>query len=223
MSTDPYREWDAAYLLGALSPAERREFEAHLKGCAECADAIAELAGVPGTLRGLDAETAQALEDHPVPDTLLPRMLDAAARRRRRAIGSVVGGLAAAAAVVALVVPLVLGGGVERRELTLDPVVPGPLSAEVTLVSHDWGTRLDTHCNYEIRPERPGYDSDDDAVAYAMWITGRDGSSEEVATWTASPGTSATPSATTRLSPSEIAVVDIRAVDTGDVLLRARP
>ena len=223
MSTDPYREWDAAYLLGALSPGERREFEEHLATCPACAEAIAELAGVPGTLRGLDAETAHALDDHQVPDTLLPRMLKVAARRRRRVIGVVAGAVAAAAAVVALVVPLALGGGVERRELTLDPVVPGPLSAEVTLVSHDWGTRLDTHCDYEIRPERPGYASDDDTVTYAMWITGRDGSSEEVATWTAAPGTSATPSATTRLSPSEILVVDIRVVDTGDVLLRARP
>lgn len=226
MSTDPYREWDAAYLLGALSPAERREFEDHLEQCPECAEAVAELAGVPGTLRGLDAETAQSLDD-PVPDTLLPRLLRAAARRRRRIVGAVAATLVAAAAVAAIVIPLALGSGVERRELTLEPVVPGPISAEVTLISHDWGTRLDTHCNYEIRPQptghESGYEYDDDAVAYAMWITGRDGSSEEVATWTASPGTSATPTATTRLSPAEIAVVDIRAVATGDVLLRARP
>ena len=30
MTADPYREWDAAYVLGALAPAERRDFEAHL-------------------------------------------------------------------------------------------------------------------------------------------------------------------------------------------------
>ena len=33
---DPYAEWDAAYVLGALSPAERLEFEGHLSGCGRC-------------------------------------------------------------------------------------------------------------------------------------------------------------------------------------------
>lgn len=31
-----YAMWDAAYVLGALSAADRREFEAHLAGCPEC-------------------------------------------------------------------------------------------------------------------------------------------------------------------------------------------
>jgi hypothetical protein len=28
-----YEMWDGSYVLGSLSPAERREFEAHLDGC----------------------------------------------------------------------------------------------------------------------------------------------------------------------------------------------
>ena len=38
-----YAEWDAAYVLGALSPAERREFEEHLDECEKCRAAVTEL------------------------------------------------------------------------------------------------------------------------------------------------------------------------------------
>ena len=39
-----YEMWDAAYVLGSLSEADRSEFEAHLAGCVPCQDAVAELA-----------------------------------------------------------------------------------------------------------------------------------------------------------------------------------
>lgn len=51
MSADPYRDWDAAYVLGALAPAERRTYEEHLTTCDTCRAAVAELAGIPGLLR----------------------------------------------------------------------------------------------------------------------------------------------------------------------------
>ncbi len=60
---DPYREWDAAYVLGALSPHDRRAFEQHLATCAACREAVAELAGMPGILGMLTAEHADALVD----------------------------------------------------------------------------------------------------------------------------------------------------------------
>ena len=47
---DPYLRWDAAYVLGALPPRERREYENHLAGCAECTTDVLELAGIPGLL-----------------------------------------------------------------------------------------------------------------------------------------------------------------------------
>ena len=31
-----YADWDSAYVLGALEPAERREYEAHLERCERC-------------------------------------------------------------------------------------------------------------------------------------------------------------------------------------------
>ena len=41
---------DAAYVLGALSPAERLEFERHLAGCDDCSRSVRSLAGMPGLL-----------------------------------------------------------------------------------------------------------------------------------------------------------------------------
>ena len=40
---DKFAQWDAAYVLGALSPAERREFEEHLASCPHCQAAVSEL------------------------------------------------------------------------------------------------------------------------------------------------------------------------------------
>ncbi|MFY9765074.1 MAG: zf-HC2 domain-containing protein, partial [Mycobacterium sp.] len=44
---DEYTMWDAAYVLGSLSSAERREFEAHMTDCPLCGSAVGELSGMP--------------------------------------------------------------------------------------------------------------------------------------------------------------------------------
>ena len=41
---DRFRDWDAAYVLGALDADDRRVFERHLRTCSECAAAVAEFA-----------------------------------------------------------------------------------------------------------------------------------------------------------------------------------
>lgn len=58
---DRYAEWDAAYVLGALSPSDRRAYERHLAECGTCRAAVAELAGMPGLLSTLTAGHAEAL------------------------------------------------------------------------------------------------------------------------------------------------------------------
>lgn len=58
---DEYATWDAAYVLGALAPAERREYEEHLRVCERCAAAVGELAGMPGLLSRVPREHATAL------------------------------------------------------------------------------------------------------------------------------------------------------------------
>jgi hypothetical protein len=58
---DQYAEWDAAYVLGALSPSDRRAYERHLAECDTCRSAVAELAGMPGLLSSLTSAHAEAL------------------------------------------------------------------------------------------------------------------------------------------------------------------
>lgn len=58
---DRYAEWDAAYVLGALSPSDRRAYERHLAECAACRAAVTELAGMPGLLSTLSPAHAEAL------------------------------------------------------------------------------------------------------------------------------------------------------------------
>ena len=58
---DKFAQWDAAYVLGALSPAERREFEEHLASCPPCQAAVSELAAVPGLLAQVSPADAAML------------------------------------------------------------------------------------------------------------------------------------------------------------------
>lgn len=134
-SNDRYREWDAAYVLGALSPDERREYEAHIAECEECAAAVAGLAGMPGLLAAVDLDSVDLdsvdlgsgtdSSRHlvkPAPD-LLPRLVAAAHRERqrtRRAMAGLLVAVAALAATVGLVLPAALGGG--------DPTSDAPVS-----------------------------------------------------------------------------------------------
>jgi anti-sigma factor RsiW len=73
MTPHRYADWDAAYVLGALSSADRREFEDHLAGCAPCRDAVAELAGMPGLLSAVNPVEALAL-DTPETDSTVPEV-----------------------------------------------------------------------------------------------------------------------------------------------------
>src|SRR6201999_2572251 len=58
-----YAMWDAAYVLGSLSAADRREFELHMAGCPQCREAVADLSGVPALLSQLDREEVAALDE----------------------------------------------------------------------------------------------------------------------------------------------------------------
>ena len=91
--SDRFATWDAAYVLGALSPVERLEYEEHLAGCPACQSAVSELAGMPGLLAQVPPEDAallaaapgvELLDDGPPPD-LLARLRALPNRRRRLA------------------------------------------------------------------------------------------------------------------------------------------
>jgi hypothetical protein len=228
---DPYREWDAAYLLGALSPDERREYEAHLAGCKRCSAEIASLAGLSGILAAVPTEKAMQLAAperslEPGPPDLLPRLAAGAKRIRRRARLRTVALIAAAAAVAAAVVWAIPTtrhdeAEVAGRDVTMAQVgQPRPLRASAHLVSEQWGTTIEASCSYDLVPKTPG-EPPQRSFEYAMFVTDRSGAATKVATWLATPGTTATPYATVTLPVDRIAKIDIRSVRSGTVLLQA--
>jgi anti-sigma factor RsiW len=98
---DPYRDWDVAYVLGSLSPAERRELERHLVECPTCAGNVGELAGMPGILATVPAHRALELLDPAGPPPLgAPPRLSRRHERGRFAVA--LAGAAAAGAALAL-------------------------------------------------------------------------------------------------------------------------
>lgn len=223
MTTDPFAHDDAAYVLGALGHVERREFEEHLAECPTCTRAVADLAGMPAMLAQVD-ETAFAGPDSapPLPDTLLPRLLEEVRRRRRRLRLLAVAGAGAAAAVLAVIAGFLLLGGPSPNERAPVPqamvqVHQRVMSATVSMEQVAWGTRMQVTCRY----------ADGDwggrAPAYALVVRTRDGGREQVATWRAVPGTEARLEAATAADPSQITAVDVVLTGTGRRVLTLAP
>ena len=82
----PFAQDDAAYVLGALSPAERLEFERHLGGCDDCTPRGPRARRHPRPARPgrRRACWSSPVVDEPVPDTLLPTLSREVRRARRR-------------------------------------------------------------------------------------------------------------------------------------------
>jgi len=218
---------DAAYVLGALSPAERREFETHLKGCAECAGSVGQLAGLPGLMSRVSVEQLTA-EAEPLPTTLL-QSLARAVRRERGRRRLVVWAAAAAAACLVVVgaVAITRPDSPARAPVTssasplsgtanlaLTAVVPSPITAHARLVDMAWGTRIDLTCLYSTKGLYPANES-----SYALVVIDRSGAAEQVATWSAVPDREFTVMGASSRARRDIAAVEIRTL-SGQVILR---
>jgi hypothetical protein len=227
---DRYATWDAAYVLGSLSSAERREYEAHLENCDRCRAAVADISGMPALLAMLDADEVRALDDEqPEPPPLRPEVLESVLdrvrwrRRRSRWLMSAAVGLAAALLAVGLVIavrPGILGletgsEQVTAQQLPMEKVEPTPFSATVALSSFAWGTRIDMACTYGQWSGGGGGPPSN----LGMVVVGRDGSHTQIATWLGLSGATALPSGNTPVPAAEIAAVQLVSVDTGKVLL----
>lgn len=103
---DPFAEYDAAYVFGALSPDERTAYERHLQHCDDCSASVAAMAGVPGLLARVPIERLNSVDETPAPDTVLPRLVAQVnhERQRSRWRTGAAAGLLAAACIIALVV-----------------------------------------------------------------------------------------------------------------------
>jgi hypothetical protein len=191
---------DGAYVLGALSPAERAAYERHLATCSFCREAVADIAVLPGLLGRLDpADFEKLLAPDPRPSrnrrTSMPDLVMAAQstrREERRRIRWRLLGSALAAACLALVVGI---GAVfwMGRGAGPDPV-PGPtiamtpanervqVTAKINLAGAAGGTKVDLVCFYNRG------DAQSEPYTIRLMAYGPDEESEQLGSWTATPG-----------------------------------
>jgi anti-sigma factor RsiW len=219
--------WDAAYVLGSLSAADRREFEAHMSGCPSCRDAVAELSGMPALLSKVDHNEMAAInESDQSPDRpefspeLLPMLLATVRRQRRRS--RLMTWSAAAAAAVVLAIGVFVGvSGYSTKSPPPQPSVAAlpmaqmgttALTSTVSVSSQRWGTFIDMRCVCLA----PVYARRD---RLAMVVVSRDGTRTRLATWVAEPGHTATPAGSISTPVDQIAAVQVVSADNGRVLL----
>lgn len=218
--TDPYREWDVAYVLDSLSPAEREEYEKHLNTCDSCTAAVAALDSVPGILSALPREKAIELLDDEPPVDLMPSLVRAARTSRRWSrirIGAALVGAAAAGAVLALVLRTPPPEAPQAFPTMFTQTIPSPVTASVNLVEEPWGTRIDIKCDYAKPQSGPGR-----SLGYSLYVVDSAGTASQVGTWVAAPGTSMTPTAITELPRAKIIRIEIRLLSNDKTLLEAR-
>lgn len=220
----PYEMWDGAYVLGSLSPAERREFEAHLDGCEQCSRSVRDLAGLPGLLGRIGPEVFEETAPEPVPETLLPR-LSRAVRRRQQHRTWLTAGIAAAAAVAITtggVLALDRGsnhtstaghghGVVQASTVPMNQVGHDPMTASVALTSVAWGTRVDLTCSY------PRGTVEYEGGSYALVVHLANGHTERIATWNGLPGKSMHVSGATAAWKNEISSIVVTRLGAGPV------
>lgn len=217
----PYAMWDAAYVLGSLSAADRREFEGHLASCPQCRDAVTEISGVPALLSQLDGNCVAAINESdaaepPPPANLLPALLTEVHRRRRRTRLMAWTASAAAAAVLGIGVLLGIGSvttpSPHHDAVPMAQVGTTALASTVAVRDESWGSYIDLSCVC-LAPVNAHHDT------LALVVVGRDGSQTRLATWVAEPGHTATPAGSISTPSDQIASVQVVSADNGQVLL----
>jgi hypothetical protein len=225
---------DGAYVLGALSAAERLAFERHLAGCDACTARVRQLAGLPGLLGRVGAEVLEDTELPDLPPTLLPALATRVRRdqRRRTALTALVAA-AATAAVVGLGAVALDAVRDDRAPSTTPTATPTadagtamspvggaavPVRANLTLEDVAWGTRIGLLCTYD--PEAVEYELPAE-VTYLLVVTTRDGGTEQIGTWRSIGGRTMRLEAGTATRQEDIASVEVRTTDGRVVLTTA--
>ncbi|MEO3923851.1 zf-HC2 domain-containing protein [Micromonosporaceae bacterium B7E4] len=226
MTNCEYAHDDGAYVLGALSPAERAAYERHLAGCPACREAVAEIAVLPGLLGRLDPAGLEEIATAPSTGERLPKLLDEARARRhreRRRGRLRTGGLALVAAALAAVlgfgiaVPVVgdrnPGTDVEVRMVAMQPVRGNvPVSAEIGFDGTRWGTVITMRCQYaKTRDYTKAY-------TFRLVAHGPNGETEQIGSWLAAPGDDATFTGVTRFTRSELIRLELLRYDNTPLL-----
>ena len=219
---DDLAEWDAAYVLGALSQEDRRTYENYLATNPERNAEFADLAGMPDLLDVLSPEEALALTDlgssPPVedrPDNVSSLAAASAKRRNRRAgIAAVVAAAAAFAIVGGVVGATVFSRPPTVQTVAMSPMQPGSragLTAQLAVTEKKWGTELNWACEYTKDWSR-------DVESYDIVVTTKSGAQSVVGSWRPAGDEATGLSAATSIPTSEIRSVDIRVTGTDEPL-----
>lgn len=199
MSEDPFATFDAAYVLGALSPEDRQRFEQHLRTCDRCAASVRDLAGLPGLLARVDAPAALPDIGSPPPD-LLPTVLRRVRRGRR--IRTAVTSVSAALAVSACVALAVVASAPSPSPgIAMTALGQFPVRADARLDAFDWGTQVDMSCSYT---------GDRSSGEYVLVAISRSGVETQLATWKAVPDNTARIVIGTALKRTDLAALEVR-------------
>jgi hypothetical protein len=207
---DPYVHFDAAYVLAALEPDEKAEFEAHLLTCDRCRARVdmvrpvaALLADMPegALLAALDLDDAGPLRDRP-PETLLPGLLRRAKRerQRRRFVTSSLGLVAAACLAATMIVVSQSNEPSRPASQAMRPLVTSPVQATAAVTGAAWGTRIDLRCTYV---------SGDSSYWYGLVVIDKAGVAHDSGTWRATPGEVTPFTGGTSLTRPQITAIEV--------------
>lgn len=220
-----YARWDASYVLGALTPGDRRAYEAHLEQCERCRASVAEFAPMPGLLARTRPEADgwdDVLAAGP-PANLVDLVTERRMRRDRLLRKRVILAVSAVAAAVALAVAVpmaLLGPSVPEpaRTVALTAVGDTTMAVTVGLSTVAWGTSIDVTCDY---PAAGTWSGENGPWVYSLVVTDDAGVASQVATWTAVPGKTIHLDAATSVALDEIASIQVRSAGGEPILARS--
>lgn len=197
---EKYREWAAAFVLGALGPDDRAAFETHLAGCETCRADVADLAPVAGLLNRIEVDDEAAPSRiAELATTAIRKEWTAMQRSRRRWQWAT--GVAATVLAIVLIAPTLSGDDQEQgTSISLDP--GSAASGTVQVVPKTWGTAVQIQVT-----NLP------DSDTYIAWAVGADGTWEQMAAWGPTPSSSATVAGASSIATVELGKVVITTAD----------
>ena len=222
---DDLAEWDAAYVLGALSLEDRRTYENYLAANPARAAELTDLAGMPGILNALSRDEAVALTDlagappaQERPDNVAS-LAQAAAKRQQRSRRTWLATAVASAAAL-LITGGVVGATVFSQSSAptqtvamqaMQPTPRGGVTAELAVTEKKWGTELNWACQYTKDWSR-------NVDSYDIVVTTHDGAQQAVGSWKPAGDEATGLSAATSIPKSQIRTVDIRVTGSNEPL-----
>jgi anti-sigma-K factor RskA len=213
---------DGAYVLGALSPAERMAYERHLATCSFCREAVHDISTLPDLLSRLDAKEFAKLIDPSLSANQEHHPIRRMVTRRRSAKTLTVRVLSSAAALL-LIALVGVGVFVLTRGSSAPAATPpgpavammpvagaSPLSATLRMTSKAGGTLVNLTCVYSKSATKP--------YTFRLFAYGPDDEKEQIGSWQAAPGSDFLMEAVTHFTAGSLSRLELVQYD-GKALL----